>query len=124
MSLWKYKEVMICIIETTSHGNYYSLVSTFPDISLLVKHLAKNEIFEQCLGRGIGTKILLCDIFRQDTTSISIEVALENYLNCARKNQQNINMQVSNTRNNYVNNTVERRGRRTILGIDNENKYY
>lgn len=84
MSLWKCKEVMARVTGATSHENHYSLVLNFSDISLLVKHLAKDAVFEQCLKRGVGTETSLCNIFGEGITSISSGVALENYLNCTK----------------------------------------
>lgn len=68
---------MACAINATFHRNHYLLVSNFPDISLLVKYLAIDIVFEQRFGRGIRTKILLCNVFGEDTISISSRVILK-----------------------------------------------
>lgn len=67
-------------------------MSTFPNIFLFVKHLVKDEIFEQHLKRRIGTKTSLCNVFGEGTTSIVSGIALKNSLNCIRENWQNINI--------------------------------
>lgn len=54
---------MARITSATSYGNYYLLVSTFPNISLLVKHLVKDTVFEQQLGRKMEKEIQLCNVF-------------------------------------------------------------
>lgn len=120
MSLWKCKEVM-ARVTATSHGNHHSLVSTFPDISLLVKHLVEDAVFEQHLGRGVVTETQLRDVFGEGTTSISSGVALENYLNRARGNWQNVTVQASteDTGNDDVDDTVEGRGRNTKFDTEN-----
>lgn len=115
---------MVCIIGVTFHRNHHSLILTFSNIFLLIKHLVEDVVFEQCLRRGIKTETLFCNTFGEGTTSISIKVALENYLNCAKKNWQNINVQVSNTGKNSINDTVEKKGCNTKLDTKNENKYY
>lgn len=94
-------------------------MSTFSNISLLVKHLVEDERFEQYLGRGIGIETSLCNVFGKDTTKILSKVALKNYLNCARENWQNVNMQVNSTRDGDVDDTVEEKGRNTKFDIKN-----
>ena len=84
--LGKCKKVMICITRVTSHGNHHLLVSIFPNISLLIKHLIENIAFEKQLGRGIEKKAQLSNVFSKSTTNISSRVKLENYLNCVRGN--------------------------------------
>lgn len=37
---------MVCVTGATSYGNHYSLVSTFLDISLLLKYLVEDAVFE------------------------------------------------------------------------------
>lgn len=116
MSLWKCKEVMARITGATSHENYYLLVSTFPDMSLLVKHLVEDAAFEEQLGRGIGKEIQLPDFFSEGTTNISSGVALENYLNRARENWDNAAAQAASGDgggNDDIDDTVEDRGRNT-----------
>lgn len=91
------------------HRNHHLLMSTFFNISLLVKYLVKDKIFEQHLGKVVKIKILLCDIFREDTTSISSRIVLENYLNCAKRNWQNINVQTNSIKDNDIDNRVKER---------------
>lgn len=45
---------MARITSATFYGNHYLLVSTFPNILLLVKYLVNDIVFEQQLGKGIG----------------------------------------------------------------------
>ena len=109
---------MARVIGATSYGNHHLLVSTFPNISLLVKHLVKDAVFEQQLGRGMGKETQLCDIFSEETINISSKVVLENYVNCARRNWQNTTTQnttvqatVEDNSNEDINNTIEGGGR-------------
>lgn len=76
----------------TFYGNYYLLISTFPNISLLIKHLTKDIIFKQRLEKSVGIKTTLCDVFGEIITNISSGVVRENYLNCIRGNWQNVNI--------------------------------
>lgn len=84
--LGKCKKVIARVTRVTSHENQHLLVSTFPDISLLIKHLIENIAFEKQLGRGMEKKAQLSDIFSKDTTNIFNKVKLENYLNCIQGN--------------------------------------
>lgn len=110
---------MTCTSKVTSHKNHHSLGSTFPGISLFVKYLAKDAVFKQHLGRDIGTKIPLCNIFGESTICILSKLTLENYLNCVRENWQNVNIQASSTRDDDVDNKVEGRGRNNELDTEN-----
>lgn len=47
MLLWKCKEVIVRVTGATSHRNHHLLVSIFPDMSLLVKHLIEDAAFEE-----------------------------------------------------------------------------
>lgn len=85
--------MIICVAGTTSYRNHNLLVSTVLNICLLVKYLANNTVFEQRFRRDVEIKTLLCNVFGKSIlTSILSEVTLKNYLNCAKKNLQNINM--------------------------------
>lgn len=53
MLLWKYKEVIACITGATSHENHHLLVSTFLDMSLLIKYLVEDAAFKEQLGKSI-----------------------------------------------------------------------
>lgn len=50
-------------------------------MSLLIKQLVKDTIFEQQLERGIGIEIPLHEVFGEGTISMSSDIALNNYLN-------------------------------------------
>lgn len=109
---------MARVTGATSYGNHHLLVSTFPDISLLVKHLVEDAVFEQQLGRGMGKETQLCDVFSEGTISISSGVALQNYVNRARGNWQNTTAQntkaqaaVEDDGNEDINDTIKGGGR-------------
>ena len=51
LSLWLCKETISRATGATSHGNRHSLVAKLPDVSLLVKHMIDDSIFEEKLGR-------------------------------------------------------------------------
>ncbi len=51
LSLWTCKEAVSRAIGATSHSNCLSLVTKLPDISLLVKHMTDDSIFNEKLGR-------------------------------------------------------------------------
>ncbi len=46
LSLWKIKEVMARAIESTSHDNYHSVVSSISDLSLIVNLLVEDAVFD------------------------------------------------------------------------------
>lgn len=54
--LWKYKKVVIYVIEATSYKNDYLLVVIFSDMFLLIKYLIKGAAFEKYLGRSMRKK--------------------------------------------------------------------
>lgn len=70
----------------TFHENHYLLVFIFLNISLLIKHLVEDKVFEEQLEKRIGKKIQLCGIFGIEQKNIGNKVILENYKNCARRN--------------------------------------
>ena len=51
--LWKIKEVMARTTQSTSYGNYHSLVGFTFNLSLLVKILVKDKIFKFEVGRDV-----------------------------------------------------------------------
>lgn len=70
MLLQKYTEIMVHITGATSYRKDHLLVSTFSDIPLIVKHLVKDEVFEQHLRRDVETETLLCNVFGEGITNI------------------------------------------------------
>lgn len=104
---------MAHVIRVTSYENYHLLVSTFLDISLLVKYLVEDVAFEEQLGRGMKKKTQFPNIFSRGTTNISSGVALKNYLNYAQGNWDNIAAQIAGRDgggNNNIDNTVVNKG--------------
>lgn len=110
---------MVYVTEAILYKNYHSLVLTFYNISLLIKYLAKDTIFEQCFEKDIGIETLLWNIFGEDITNISRRVTLKECLNHVKDNWQNINIQANSTGNDNVNDTVKKRGCSNELNIEN-----
>ncbi len=107
LSLWACKEAVSRATGATSHGNCHSLVAKLPDVSLLVKHMTDNSIFDEKLGRT-GTRnnttiSAFPDLFYTGATHLSNGIALNRYVNSARGNQDNYNQDddvISDTANN------------------------
>lgn len=51
LSLWLGKKVVSHDTGATSYGNCYFFVAKLPNVSLLVKHMTNNSIFDEKLGR-------------------------------------------------------------------------
>lgn len=94
------------------------MLSTFLDIFLLIKHLARDTVFEQYFEKKIERKTLLCKNFEKSTISISSKVVLKNNFNCTRKNWQNVNMQTSSIKNYNIDDIVEERDYNIKLDIE------
>lgn len=114
MLLWKCKEVMARVTRATFYRNHHLLMSTFSDMSLLVKHLVNDVAFEEQFERDIEKETQLPNVFLESTTNIFNRVALENYLNHAWGNWDNAATQTTNRDgggNNDIGDMVEGRGR-------------
>ncbi len=65
------------------HGNCYSLATKVPDISLLVKHMIENSLFQKQLGRtGLRnnrTEYAYRDLFAEGVACISTDVLVDTY---------------------------------------------
>lgn len=119
MSLWKCKKIIAYITAATSYGNHHSLVSTFFNISLLVMYFVKDEVFQQPLGRGMKIDTILRNVFEKGTTSISIRITLDNYLNWVRGNCQNVKMQANNVENDSIDDIVKGKGYNIMFNTEN-----
>ena len=78
---------------TTSHGNHHSLVAKLPDVSLLIKHMAGDSIFEEKLGQ-CGTQnsnvfAAFVDPFSEGTACFSSGITLSRYVASVRGNWNN-----------------------------------
>lgn len=51
LSLWSCKEVISRATDATSHGNCHSFIAKLSDISLLIKHIIDDSIFNEKVGR-------------------------------------------------------------------------
>lgn len=75
--LWKCRKAVSRTTGVTSHGNRHSLVAKLLDISLLIKHIAGDSIFEEKLGRcraqnGNGNlPSAFVDLFTEETARLS-----------------------------------------------------
>ncbi len=55
LSLWACKKMVSRVTRTTSYSNCHFLVAKLSDVSLLVKYMTNNSIFDKKLGH-IGTQ--------------------------------------------------------------------
>ena len=53
ISLWNCQEAVSRTTEATSHGNCHSLTAKLLDVLLLIKHMTKDSLFCEQLGRTI-----------------------------------------------------------------------
>ncbi len=90
LSLRLYKEVVLRATDTTSHSNCHFFVVKLLDISLLVKHMIDNSIFEEMLGHtGIPNNIAISafpDLFYIGSVYLSNDIALSRYIDSAQGN--------------------------------------
>ncbi len=95
LSLWACKEAVSRATSATSHGNRHSLVAKLPDVSLLVKHMTDDSIFDEKLGRtGTRNNTIISafpDLFYTGATHLSNGIALTKYVNSAHGNWDNYN---------------------------------
>lgn len=107
LSLWLYKKAVSSATSATSHGNRHFLIAKLPDVSLLVKHMTDNFIFDEKLGR-IGTQnnttiSAFPNVFYIRAAYLSNNIALSRYVNSAHSNWDNYNQDndfMSDTANN------------------------
>ncbi len=107
LSLWSCKEAVLRATGATSHGNRHSLVAKLPDVSLLVKYMIDDSIFEEKLGRtDIPNNTPMSafpDLFYVGNAHLSNGIALSRYVDSARGNWDNFNLDdgyMSDTANN------------------------
>ncbi len=105
--LWLCKEAVLQVTGATSHGNCHSLVAKLLDVSLLVKHMIDDSIFEEKLGRtGIPNNTPISafpDLFYIGSAYLSNDIALSRYVDSTRGNWDNFNLDdgyISDTANN------------------------
>lgn len=95
LSLWSCKEAVSRATGATSHGNRHYPVAKLPDVSLLVKHMTGDSIFNEKLGRtGIRNNTTMSafpDLFYTGAANLSNGIALSKYVNSARGNWDNYN---------------------------------
>lgn len=96
LSLCKCREAMSQTTGATSHGNRHSLVAKLPDVSLLIKHMTGDSIFQEKLGR-CGTRngnvpSLFADPFSHITTCLSTGLPQSRYVYELRGNWDNYEM--------------------------------
>lgn len=96
LSLWKCREAVLRTTGATSYGNRHSLVAKLPDVSLLIKHMAGDSIFEEKLGRcGAQNGNVLSafvDLFTEGTTRLSTGIPISKYVHKAQGNWDNYEM--------------------------------
>ena len=131
LSLWSCKEAVSRATGATSHGNRHSLVAKLPDVSLLVKHMTDNSIFDEKLGRtgtqNNTTMSAFPNLFYTGAAHLSNGIALSQYVNSARGNWDNYNQD-----NDFMSNTANDDGlesepedlNRVGIHPDDPNKLY
>ena len=96
LSLWLCKEAVSRATGATSHGNRHSLVAKLPDVSLLVKHMIDDSIFEEKLGRtGMSNNTAMSafpDLFYIRSAHLSNGIALSKYVDSAQGNWDNFDL--------------------------------
>ena len=96
LSLWLYKEAVSQATGATSHGNCHFLVAKLPDVSLLVKHMIDDSIFEEKLSRtGISNNTAMSafpDLFYIGSAHLSNGIALSRYVDSTRGNWDNFDL--------------------------------
>lgn len=84
ISLWKCRKSVSRATGATSHGNRHSLAAKLPDISLLVKHMTKDSLFQKQLGRtGLRSnreESTFPDVFAEGTARLSTGIELGRYV--------------------------------------------
>lgn len=78
LSLWKIKEVMAGAIQSTSHGNHHSPVGSTSDLSLLVKILVEDKVFEFETRRDTKNTEFV-DLFAYRSSKIRLRGPLKGY---------------------------------------------
>lgn len=126
LSLWKCREAVSRTTGATSHGNRHSLVAKLPDVSLLIKHMAGDSIFEEKLGRcgaqnGNGNlPSVFVDPFTEGTACLSTGIPISRYVYEARGNWDNYEMSPAPvTADNETDNNDA--GNKDLGGLPNDN---
>ena len=74
----------------TSHGNRHSLIAKLPDVSLLVKQMINDSIFEEKLGHtsmlNNTAMFAFSDLFYIGSAHLSNGIALSRYVDSAQGN--------------------------------------
>ena len=90
LSLWLCKEAVSQATGATFYGNCHSLIAKLLDVSLLVKHMINDSIFEEKLDRtGMSNNIAMStfpDFFYIRNAYFSNGIALSRYIYSARGN--------------------------------------
>ena len=105
--LWSCKKAVFQVIGATFHGNCHSFITKLPVISLLVKYMIDDSIFEEKLGRtGIPNNTVISafsNFFYIGSAHLSNGITLSRYIDSAQGNWDNFhldNRYMSDTANN------------------------
>lgn len=96
--LWKCREAVLRTTGATSHGNCHFLVAKLPDVSLLIKHMAGDSIFEEKLGQcgaqngNSNLSSAFVDPFTEGTARLSTGIPISRYVYKVRGNWDNYEM--------------------------------
>ncbi len=82
LALWKSKEVITWVTDTTNYGNWHVIVEIYNDITFMVKLLVAEKVFEETLACDLGNNIKSTntDLFQKGTTVLARSIFLQNYI--------------------------------------------
>lgn len=98
LSLWKCRETMSCTTGTILYGNHHFLVAKLLDVSLLIKHIAGDLIFEEKFGQcraengNDNLPSAFVDLFTETTACFSMRIPIFRYIHKAQGNWDNYKM--------------------------------
>ena len=95
ISLWKCLETVSHTTRAILHGNFHRLTTKVPDVSLLMKYMIEDFLFQKQLNR-IGlhnncTEYIFRDLFAERVAHISTDVEIGRYVPTACGNWDNYN---------------------------------
>lgn len=90
---WVYKKVILQAINITFYGNCHSIIAKLPDVSLLVKHMINDSIFNKNLGYiGMWNNIAkskFLNLFYTRNTYLLNGIILSRYVKSTQDNLDN-----------------------------------
>ena len=86
--LWKSKEVIARVTNTTKHENRHAVVETYNNVIFVVKLLISEKAFEKILDCGSGDHAgnINTDLFQKEMVALAESIFLHNYICWAWEN--------------------------------------